>query len=92
MGFIHDETENILWTPQTDDSRVSLQEIIPLIETTFTSQDEAKMINDLRGDEAQAFIDMLHKVRASALVHFLEAQSNCICPLWFLRFRTFTFH
>jgi len=65
MGIIHDENENILWTPQIDDPRVSLQEIAPLIETTFTSQDGVKTINDLHGDEAQAFIDLIHKVRPS---------------------------
>jgi len=66
MGIIHDENENILRTPQIDDPRVSLQEIAPLIETTFTSQDEAKTINDLHGDDAQAFIDTIHKVRLCA--------------------------
>ena len=37
-------------------------EIISLIETIFASKDEFKMIRDLRGDDAQTFIDVIHEV------------------------------
>jgi hypothetical protein len=39
------------------------QEVISLIEAVFKSKDEIKMISDLRGDDAQTFIDVIHKVR-----------------------------
>ena len=38
------------------------REIIPLIETIFTSEDEVKMILDLGEHNAQAFINMIHEV------------------------------
>ena len=38
-------------------------ERISLIEAIFTSQDEVNAINYLRGDDLQAFIDAIHKVR-----------------------------
>jgi len=44
-------------------------EVVSLIEATFTSKDQVKMICDLRGDDAQTFIDVIHEVR-SVLLHF----------------------
>jgi len=44
-------------------------EVTSLIETIFTSKDQVKMIGDLRGDDAQAFIDVIHKVCFTPL-HF----------------------
>jgi len=41
----------------------SEDEVIPLLETIFTSQDEVKMIGYLCGDDAQAFIDAIDAVR-----------------------------
>lgn len=41
-------------------------EVIPLIGTIFTSQNEVKMIGYLRGGDAQTFIDVIHKVRVHA--------------------------
>ena len=38
-------------------------EVISLIEAVFTSKDEVKMICDLRGDDAQTFINTIHEVR-----------------------------
>jgi len=41
----------------------SQQQILELLGAIFTSQDEVQMIGYLRGDEAQAFIDVLDQVR-----------------------------
>lgn len=41
----------------------SSHEIIPLIEVIFTSEAEIDVVRDLRGDEAQTFIDVVHGVR-----------------------------
>ena len=38
------------------------REVIPLIRAMFTSRDEVKMIRALRGDDAQKFINSIHKV------------------------------
>ena len=40
-------------------------EIISLIKAIFASKDELKMIRDLRGDDAQTFIDVMHEVRSA---------------------------
>ena len=37
-------------------------EIISLIEAIFTSKEEVKMLSDLRGDDAQTFINVIHEV------------------------------
>ena len=37
-------------------------EVIYLVEAIFTSKGEVEMIRELRGDDAQAFIDVVHKV------------------------------
>ena len=39
------------------------REIIPLIEAIFTSDAETDVIGDLRGEDAQTFIDLVHGVR-----------------------------
>jgi hypothetical protein len=44
-------------------------EVISLIEAVFKSKDEVKMIGHLRRDDAQNFIDVMHKVRFHPL-HF----------------------
>ena len=41
---------------------LSPQEVTSLIEAIFTSKDEVKMVRDLRGDDAQTFIDVIHEV------------------------------
>ena len=38
-------------------------EVISLIKAIFTNRDEVEVICDLRGDDAQSFIDAIHKVR-----------------------------
>ena len=49
-------------------------EVIPLIEETFTSKEQIRIIRDLRGDDAQTFVNVIHEV---CLVSFLpEAQAN----------------
>ena len=42
--------------------------LIPRIEAILTSKDGVKMVDDLLGDDAQAFIDVMHEVR-SPLLH-----------------------
>lgn len=37
-------------------------EVNSLIEAIFTSKDEVKLIGDLRGDDAQTFINVIHEV------------------------------
>jgi hypothetical protein len=44
-------------------------EVISLIEAVFKSIDEVKMVNHLRGDDAQTFVDVIHEV--------------CLHPLYF---------
>ena len=46
---------------------LSQDEVIPLIEAIFTSQDEVNMIDHLHGDNAQTFIDVVHEVRFPSL-------------------------
>lgn len=66
----------------------SPQEVTSLIEAIFMSEDEVKMVRDLRGDDAQTFIDVIHEVCSvfSFLIHSLFT-----CLLSFPRLRTFTF-
>lgn len=45
----------------------SQTELISLLEATFTSQDEARVIDDLCGDDAQAFIDVVDEVRLALI-------------------------
>ena len=40
----------------------SPQEVTSLIEAIFLSEDEAKIVRDLREDDAQTFIDVIHEV------------------------------
>ena len=40
----------------------SPQEVTSLIEAIFVSEDEAKIVRDLREDDAQTFIDVIHEV------------------------------
>jgi len=40
----------------------SPQEVTSLIEAIFMSEDEVKMVRDLREDDAQTFIDVIHEV------------------------------
>lgn len=37
-------------------------EVISLVQAIFMSKDEVKSIFDLRGDDAQSFLDVIHKV------------------------------
>ena len=53
-------------------------EAVYLIEGIFTNKDEVKMICDLRGDDAQIFIDVIHKVCLVPLPP--EWQSNSLTP------------
>ena len=66
----------------------SPQEVTSLIEAIFVSEDEVKMVRDLRGDDAQTFIDVIHEVRS---VLFFPRHSLIACLLPLLRFRTFAF-
>ena len=43
-------------------SAFSLSKVIFLVETIFTSKEEIKVVCNLRGDDAQSFIDATHKV------------------------------
>ena len=52
----------------------SPQEVTSLIEEIFASKDEVKAIRDLRGDDAQAFIDVIHGVRSE--LFFPRAHSD----------------
>ena len=52
----------------------SQQQVVELLQTVFTSEDEVKMIGSLRGGHAQAFIDELDRVRSTP--PFSEARSD----------------
>lgn len=52
------------------------------------SKDEVEMVRDLRGDDAQTFIDVIHEVRS--VLFFLGCTLITCLPL-LLRFRNFTF-
>ena len=41
----------------------SPQDVVPLIGAVLTSRDELQLVSDLRRDDAQTFIDVIHKVR-----------------------------
>ena len=43
----------------------SPQQVVELLEKIFTSKDEVRTIGYLRGEEAQAFIDVLDEVRST---------------------------
>ena len=44
----------------------SPQQVVSLIEAIFTSTDEVAMIRDLRGDDAQGFVDVVNEVRSAS--------------------------
>ena len=44
----------------------SPQQVTSLIEAIFTSKDEIAMIRDLRGDDAQTFVDVINEVRSTS--------------------------
>ena len=52
---------------------LSQQQIISLIKAIFTSKDEVAMIRDLRGDDAQTFVDVVNEV------HFASSSFNFFC-------------
>ena len=52
----------------------SPQEVTSLIEAVFVSKDEVKMVRDLRGDDAQTLIDVIHGVRS--ILFFPRAHSD----------------
>jgi hypothetical protein len=56
----------------------SPQEVTSLIEAIFMSKDEVRMVRDLRGDDAQTFIDVIHEVRSPL---FLPRHILITCPL-----------
>ena len=68
-------------------SRAAPQDELPsLIETIFSDRETAKMVDRLRGSEAQAFIDVIDGVRHCALyseewVDLLLLQPPAICWL-----------
>jgi len=70
------------------DHAFSPHELIPLVETMFTSRDEVWMIRDLRGDDAQAFADVMQEVRSVPL--FTTCDLITPHPLWVYSFRTST--
>ena len=45
---------------------LSQQQVISLIQAIFTSKDEVAMIRDLRGDDAQAFVDVVNEVHSTS--------------------------
>ena len=66
----------------------SPQEVTSLIEAIFMSEDEVKMVRDLRGDDAQTFIDVIHEVcsvlsntQSVYLSSFTPRPSNFHLPL-----------
>ena len=50
----------------------SPHETVSLIQVIFTSKAEINIIRDLRGDDAQAFIDAVHGVRLRFILSFLK--------------------
>ena len=44
----------------------SPQQLVSLIEAIFTSTDEVAMIRDLRGEDAQTFVDVVNEVRSAS--------------------------
>ena len=66
---------------------LSQQQVIYLIKVIFTSKDEVAMIRDLRGDDAQAFVDTVYEVRSASWA-LSEASSNhlpSLIRLWISR-------
>ena len=66
----------------------SPQEVTSLIETIFMSKEEVKMIRDLRGDDAQTFVDVIHGI-CFAFSFLRRSLTTYFLPL--LRSRTSTF-
>ena len=66
----------------------SSHEFISLIEAMSTSEDELKIIRDLHGDDAQAFVDAVQEVRSILL--FAPCDLIIPHPLRVLHLRTFT--
>jgi hypothetical protein len=62
-------------------------EAISLIEAVFKSKDEINTIGYLRGDDAQTFIDVIHKVRLHPLL-----PRHGLITFTFLGFVAFEFH
>ena len=62
------------------------RDAIPLIREIFANKDELQLINDLRGDDAQTFIDAIHRVRLNNS-SFLRWGLIASIP-----FQTFAFH
>jgi len=67
---------------------LSSHEVIPLIEATLTSEDAPTVIRDLRGDDAQNFVDAIQEVRSIPL--FTACDLINPRPLRILHFRTLT--
>jgi len=68
--------------------KFSPQEVTSLIEAIFMSEDEVKMVRDLRGDDAQTFIDVIHEVR-SVISFPRHSVFTCLLSLPRLRILTF---
>jgi hypothetical protein len=68
----------------------SPHEAISLIEAVFKSKDEINAINYLRGDDAQIFINVIHKMCLNPFIS--RARSDYLCPPRLLRLRTSIFH
>jgi hypothetical protein len=54
----------------------SPHEVISLVEAVFANKDEVKMVRELRGDDAQTFVDVVHGVR----LHFLHSLDAVCLP------------
>ena len=54
---------------------LSQQQVISLIKAIFASKDEVEMISNLRGDDTQAFVDVIYEVRSASWA-LSEAWSN----------------
>ena len=66
----------------------SPQEVTSLIEAIFVSEDEAKIVRDLREDDAQTFIDVIHEV-CSVLSFSRHSLLTCLLSLPSIRLWTF---
>ena len=62
---------------------LATRERIPLIESIVSDRDEAEMVGHLRGDDAQAFIDVIYEVSVDteARVGLSSTQTSAPCRL-----------
>ena len=56
---------------------LAIHKRIPLIESIFSDLDEVEVVGHLRGDDAQAFVDVINEVS----FHVLSTPIESTCPL-----------